>query len=142
MDGDGTFVSIPHEWDANPMFSGRPYGYATYQLIVTGLDPSIIYAFFLKDLSSSYNLYVNGVLIMKNGVFATTAEAYTPEWKTETGYFQSNADGNIEIVVEIANYSNYRGGVLESDCGSPPELIFLTKCVPSRSSSRCFSRFL
>jgi adenylate cyclase len=110
-----SFLEVPGIWN------GKPYrqeemtgnGYGSYRLKVVLPKGHDHLAIISQDLATSYRLYVNRELIIENGIPATTAEASSPQFKPDVGYIKGFGQ-DIEIVVEIANYSHSKGGFWES----------------------------
>ena len=46
------FRNIEHEWNTDNSFENG-YGYATYRLLLTGLDPEMEYGLLLEEAGSS-----------------------------------------------------------------------------------------
>lgn len=107
----GVPTEIPHFWEEEMSRSYSPYGYGTYYLKLTGLDPNIAYAFDIADQVTAYRLYLNGFQIAENGSPGMSKESSVPEWKQRTAVFTPDDEGNAEIVLEVSNFDYYRGGV-------------------------------
>ncbi|HBY65065.1 MAG TPA: hypothetical protein DEG42_01525 [Acholeplasmataceae bacterium] len=110
ISGTGEFVTIPHLWEPSAEYSNQPYGYATYKMQLSGLDPDLSYALHISDLGMAYNLYVNDRLIMHNGVVSRDEDQFVPEWKSKVGVFYPDELGNSTIIVEISNFTYYKAG--------------------------------
>jgi len=105
---------VPHFWENDPDLHNSPYGFGAYKLVVTGLMPSNIYGFEILDEVTAYNLYANDRLIASNGIVGQQRHIYMPQWTPKQGVFQTDEKGNIEFIIEIANYDYYRGGFWNS----------------------------
>lgn len=103
-------VSIPHMWEGKAEFDGNPFGYGTYRLRLSGFDPDTIYAVYIKDESFSYRLWVNGRIATESGKVGRTIENYEPYLKSRWTAMHSDTHGNIELVMEIANFDYNRAG--------------------------------
>lgn len=102
-------VTVPHVWqDIEGDYP--PFGYATYRLIIYGLNPESVYGMYVKDESTSYSLVVNGSILFENGIVGTTSESSLPEWDARRGYFNPTYDGTAVVEMTISNFDNYRGG--------------------------------
>lgn len=120
-------VSMPHLWPAIDHFDGRAYGYATYQLNLSGLDPLENYAMLIRDASSAYRVVVNVKTAFLNGTVGRTAETHSAFMKTDQGVFHSDAQGKAEIIVEVSNFNNARGGMWTSPYfGSVSSIFFMS----------------
>ncbi|MDD2533230.1 MAG: GGDEF domain-containing protein [Eubacteriales bacterium] len=102
-------VVVEHKWDKDPA-TGYAYGFATYRLIVTGLQPGSMYGVYIQDEFSAYSLMINGNLILQNGQVGKVQSDYTPRVYSDTGYFIADQSGQTIITIEIANFSRSNGG--------------------------------
>jgi diguanylate cyclase (GGDEF)-like protein len=114
IEGVGEQVVVPHCWESSIEYGDKPYGYATYELQLTGLDPDQSYAFQIDNLGMAYNLFVNDRLIMQNGIVAQDETQFVPEWKTIVGIFYPDDNGSALITVEIANFNFFQAGFWNS----------------------------
>jgi len=108
--GSGELISIPDDWRNYDEFGTPPSGYATYTLLLTGLNPDLSYAVFIKEEGCAYNLFINDTLTLTNGTVAKTEAEYEPCWNAGIGYFSPNSDGSAVLEMEIASYGFYHGG--------------------------------
>lgn len=102
---------VPHWWEEDKQLHNSPYGYATYELEIQGLQPSQNYAIDVIDTVTAYALYINGRKVAFNGTVGNSKEISVPQWKQETGIFQSDNNGCARIVIEVSNFDYYRGGL-------------------------------
>jgi len=104
------YRTIEHHWlDDNSFTNG--YGYATYRLMLTGLDPDMEYGLLLEEAGSSYRLSVNGKKILSNGLIAKNGLNSIGEVYTDKDVFKSDSDGNAEIIVEVSNFEKSKSGM-------------------------------
>lgn len=66
-------------------------------------------AFDIPQLYSSYNLFVNGKLVAKNGKPGTSKETTTPQWMPQVCEFESAGD-TLQVVLQLANFYHYHTG--------------------------------
>jgi hypothetical protein len=105
----GVFADFPGAWnDVRPDRSGS--GFATYS--VTILPPPAIrnLALELPQVYSSYSLWLNGKLLASNGTVGTTDESTIAQWMPQTVSFDNPGD-TIHLVLQIANFHHYKGGI-------------------------------
>jgi two-component system sensor histidine kinase ChiS len=107
---EGAVKAVSHFWENDPDLKNSPYGFGTYRLRITGLEPLDIYGLKIMDEVTAYRLYVNDVLVASNGVVASERGAYQPQWRPVQSVYQADENGNAEFIMEIANYDYYRGG--------------------------------
>lgn len=105
------YRTIEDEWTEDPLFTNG-YGYATYRLMLTGLDPDMEYGMLLEEAGSSYRLSVNGKKILSNGVIAKNGLNSIGENFTDKDVFKSDSLGNAEIIIEVSNYEKVKSGMI------------------------------
>ncbi|GIX41676.1 MAG: hypothetical protein KatS3mg129_1409 [Leptospiraceae bacterium] len=88
-------------------------GYATYRIKIINLKTNQMLGLKIPYMNSSYNLYLNGQLIAKNGIVATKEDLYIPQHLPQIRIFQNNS-AELEIILQIANFSDNIGGIWES----------------------------
>ena len=108
-DGPAGYVPVQHSWPKLPG-TQHEFGFATYRIVLTGLEVNRLYGFFIQDEFSAYRLSVNGAEIASNGLVGKSRETYRPAVHTETGFFKPNVLGQAEVVMEIANFDRSNGG--------------------------------
>lgn len=105
---------VPHFWETDSDLNYSPYGYATYRLQITGLEPLSIYGLEILDEVTAYRLFANDVLAASNGIVSKESSTYLPYWHPEQSVFQADENGKVELTMEIANFAYYRGGFWNS----------------------------
>ena len=105
------YRTIEHEWSNENSFENG-YGYATYRLMLTGLDPDMEYGLLLEEAGSSYRLSVNGKKILSNGIIAKNRLNSIGANFTDKDVFKSDSDGNAEIIIEVSNFEKVKSGMI------------------------------
>ena len=103
------YQTIEHNWSTDKTFNNG-FGYASYRLVLKGLDPNIQYGLLLERAGSSYQLYVNNNLTLSNGKIAKSETDSISENFTDKAVFKSDLNGNAEIIVEIQTIKHIIGG--------------------------------
>jgi len=85
------------------------YGYGTYRLVLTSSPSPVLLGLRIPFLTSSYSLYVNGKLLVTEGKVGTNRESYIPHMVPRYTSFSNTS--RIEIVVQIANFYDNKGGM-------------------------------
>lgn len=117
------YAEVPNSWD-HYGFIGRPSkGFATYTLSVRGLKPNRIYALKTLDQVSAFELYGNGVLLAENGVVGESREKTVETWRPVKTEFMSDASGQVDFVMKIANFEYSRGGFWNNLLIGQPALV-------------------
>lgn len=86
------------------------FGYATYRLRVNLITPDERIALRMPAPLSAYRLFVNGQLLAHEGTLATSEAGFAAKRKSALVFFHTEA-GQIDIVIHVANYLLYKGGL-------------------------------
>lgn len=122
-----TLVTLPHVWPGDARYDGRGFRFGVYRLKLSGLEPLKNYAMMLRDASAAYRVSANGKTVFSNGVVGKSADDYSAFMKTEQGVFFSNDQGQAEILIEVSNFDNSRGGMWTTPYfGSVSSIFFLS----------------
>lgn len=115
------YVTFAHEWqpDTNQK---EAHGVATYQLFIKGLQPNTQYGLVMEEVKSAYDLNVNGVSIIHNGIVSRDINEYTAKSYTDRGVFTSDEDGNALMTLQVANFTRGLGGVSEAPIIASPNV--------------------
>ncbi|MGF7032784.1 signal transduction histidine kinase [Paenibacillus mucilaginosus] len=114
----GRPVVLPGTWTGLPSPEGKlpGLGYATYRLRVLlppGTDDSSLLAVRIPPVNSAYRLWVGGTPVASAGEVGTTREASVPQYTKATAMFHSR-NAELDIVLQIANFSHAKGGLRQS----------------------------
>ncbi|MGF7141188.1 sensor histidine kinase [Roseimarinus sediminis] len=105
-----TFVDIPGIWNGT-LINGDQIngaGFATYRFIIKTPD-NAQYALRIKEFDSAYNLWTNGNNMIRSGVVGKSKEETRPSWQRNE-IVCTPIDGQIEVLIQIANFSHRKGG--------------------------------
>lgn len=111
------FLQVPGNW--NQLMKpgkGSPYGYGSYRLRIS-VNPKqrINYSIRIPSVRSSSSLYVNGRLLYASGKPGDSKEKYVPLNLPYTSTFTADDSGNIDVIIEAANYEDPReSGIVRS----------------------------
>lgn len=118
------YKSVPHFWEVDTDLDNSPYGFGTYRLKITGLRPNEILGFQILDQVTAYDLWANDSLVASNGSVGKNTNDYSPKWKPTVGIFQADKKGQVDLIMEVSNFSYYRGGFWNSiEVGSVDTVI-------------------
>lgn len=108
------YVDMPEYW-TNYSLNGRKLpadGYATYRLTISGLDSEEPIALKLRNIYSSYALWVNDTLAASAGKPESTHEASIPKYGPSVVVpVKPDSDGRLTLLVQVANYTYPKGGI-------------------------------
>jgi len=109
------FIPNAQAWNGT-VIGGRKLdedGFATYRLRILLPDRKGPFGFYIQNQDSAYKLWINGRLLAENGIVADTKEEYTPQRLPQLFHFQGE-DRELEIVVQVANFTHKWGGLTNS----------------------------
>lgn len=98
------------------------YGYGTYRNMIRFPEAGTVYAFYMTNQDSSYRLWLNGRLSAENGIVASNAESYKPQ-RLPVLFYHFAEEQEVEIVIQIANYTHKWGGLTNNIFIGLPEQI-------------------
>jgi signal transduction histidine kinase len=115
--GPASLIHVPGKWNDN-LLPGKstPYGYASYRLrLLVNPDDQLNYSIRFPSIRSSSEVYVNGRLLTGSGQVGKSKETYTARNIPLSTTFAADENGEIEIIVQAANFKDIRsGGIVRS----------------------------
>ncbi|HBE76545.1 MAG TPA: hypothetical protein DDW65_02000 [Firmicutes bacterium] len=106
------FVKVPNVWNTyhhnGHFLPGQ--GYATYRLKIKLRDLDSQMGLKLSTMSTSYRLMINDEKMTDNGKVGISPENYSPQYRPNVVFFKPNNSKEIEIIVQITNFTYARGG--------------------------------
>lgn len=131
-------VPFPKVWNSQERFREKMvcFGITTYRLNIQLDHPTdSLLALMIPDFYTAYQLWVNGVPIARNGIVGSDRERTRPQWLPQVQPF-SAGEGQLELVLQIANFHHYKGGPAE------PILIGSYERLRQQLENRYFILFL
>lgn len=107
----GQYMKTPSSWDLSSGKGDGSKGFGSYRLLVKVKEDGL-YAIKTNTIRSSARIYLNGDEAISLGVPSRDPDSYSPESRFCEGFVASQ-DGEIEIVVQVANYLFQHGGILK-----------------------------
>lgn len=110
-------LHVPDGW--NEVFSDEEtssFGYGSYRLRLF-VDPEIDmnYSLHVPSVRSASKVYVNGRLVANSGEIGTSEATYEPKNLPYTPTIMADENGEIDIVVQAANFQDSRrSGIIRS----------------------------
>lgn len=105
---EGPFVGLPGAWTS--LEGTAPFGYASYILRVSGLDPGRDYALETGQILSACRILVNGTPVESIGIPGVNPASEKPAWDTVLTPVSPLPNGTAEIILQISNYRDAAGG--------------------------------
>jgi Putative regulator of cell autolysis len=113
LTGSAAYMTIPSSWNGQVVNGDKlpVYGSATYRMVLTDLPSSGVYALKKTNIRFSSRIYVNGEELLADGLPGSGDQAYEPGNRPQLNAFYSDG-GEVEIVVQAANYDYVNSGVV------------------------------
>ncbi|GAA4714014.1 ATP-binding protein [Brevibacillus fulvus] len=111
------YVHVPQEWESYMTHDGakfKAYGVGTFRLQVM-LPPGNekLYGFKVDNIKTAHRIYVNGREIGSNGIPGPAPESTAARNTPYSASFWTNSR-TAEIIVQVANFEYYSGGISHS----------------------------
>lgn len=106
------YMEVPSRWNGK-IINGSPlpaYGSATYRMVLKDLPFSGVFALKKTNIRFSSAIYVNGTKLFEDGQPSEQPVSYQPGNIPQFGVFSAER-GDIEIIVQVANYDYINGGI-------------------------------
>lgn len=100
-------IVVPGAWS---MLHHPEFGYGLYVIRVTGYKKHAPLGLEVPSICNAFNLYVDGKLLCKGGIFGITQEQSKPDYVPQLVTFTPQSD-TLEIAFEIANFYYREGGL-------------------------------
>ena len=106
------YMAVPSTWNGK-VIDNQPlsaYGYATYRMVLKNLPADGVYAIKKTNIRFSSTVYANGQKLFADGTPAEAAANYRAGNLPQIGFF-SGEQGDVEIIVQVANYDYINAGI-------------------------------
>ena len=106
------YMQVPSLWNGkNVQGENLPaFGCATYRLVLENVPFQGVLGLKKTNVRFSSRVYVNGQVLLDDGVPARTAPEYRSGNTPQLGFFEHKG-GTIEIIVQAANYEYINSGI-------------------------------
>ena len=114
-DLDGQSLPVPGNWKEG-LRSGddkKAYGYGTYRLRILTDPLQHPVSLWIQGTHASSEVEVNGRIVGRSGIPATSREAYVPEKGSYLATYYAQGETELEVLIRVANFNKPdRGGLL------------------------------
>jgi len=127
-------ADLPSAWNSYSLAGKKlpGFGFATFRLHVTGVQPGKQLAMRIEHLSTSYILTVDGNLLAKSGIVGKAMETAQPENRLQSFIFTPETD-NFDIILNVSNFSHALGGASQAlYLGTPEKIEYINHIVVGR----------
>lgn len=107
----GDWRALPGEWNSYAGLNLPPTGYATYRLLVSGLEAGGDYGLRMGSFLSAATVFVNGTKVLEFGIPGTTTSTEAPGWRSLLAMVHPDASGQADIVIHLSNFHDRVGGL-------------------------------
>lgn len=108
---DMAFIKVPGSWQITAKKNFQ-CDIACYRLKIMGLKPNTTYSIFSRKCpATSSKFFCNGYKVAEYGVFSSNKKVAKPCDKPVYIFLQSDRIGTIELVVQVASFSNHESGI-------------------------------
>lgn len=106
------YMKVPSQWNGKKLngLSLPVYGCATYRLILKNIPFSGTYGLKKNNIRFSSRIYVNGSMLFEDGNPSKETIYYQSGNVPRIGFF-NYTEGDIEILVQVANYEYINSGI-------------------------------
>jgi signal transduction histidine kinase len=120
-------LDVPSLWEgaANDKERVHGQGFATYHLSVSvdEDDFNSVMAMYIPTIHTSYRIWINGEMAVENGVVGESEQQSKPRYKPNVVFFQPEQRNN-SIIIQVSNFSHYKGGIAkELILGTPNQIL-------------------
>ncbi len=119
------FLKIPSVWTNTNIDNQKlnADGFATYRLRIKTNKANNLLAIKTKYIGSSYNLFVNGKLLIKCGLVGTSHNTTSPKRLPQECFFATDSTEQ-EVIIQVSNFRTRASGIYESIAIGTPKQIY------------------
>ncbi len=106
------YLDLPNKWNGLQIDGAKlsGHGYATYRLHVRLPGDQLSLGIKMLDMATAYNLWVDGKLLLSNGVVGSSSEESKPQYLPQIEFIVPER-ANLEVVLQVSNFNHKKGGV-------------------------------
>ena len=98
-------IIVPGVWNDKSKISKihKPRGFATYRVKIKTNIESQKLAIKIVDISSSYKVWINNILILETGTVSSERDKMKPEFRSKIAIFDKTAK-EFFVTIQVSNY--------------------------------------
>nr|HPO50005.1 7TM diverse intracellular signaling domain-containing protein [Spirochaetota bacterium] len=125
---NAVLIKVPSVWNGSKNGKLPGFGFATYKTKIIAPKISQRWGLKIVNISSSFKIWVNGVLLYENGVVSEEKEKYIPSYRPALVDFgnEISEEGEFEVAIQVANFSHADGGIWDKIYFGKYETLELT----------------
>ena len=105
--GKNIYTELPSTWKNNR------FGYASYRMLISGLEPGMEYALKIPYMATAYTLYLNKKKVSANGRIGKTRRESVPKYAPAVILFTAG-NSDTELILMVSNFHHRRGGAFQT----------------------------
>lgn len=108
-------ISLPGLWNGY-QWQGKELdedGYATFHLRLLLPRNHPVLSVDMPYMYTAYKVYVDEVLVCENGTVSGEAVSHRSSFRTQLSSFHADEDGEIDILIQVSNFEDRKGGMWE-----------------------------
>ena len=108
---DIRYIRVPSVWNDGSWYGEElpGYGYGTYRLTVLTDGSDQMLAVKMKEIFTSYRLWINGRLVYSCGRVGPSSDEAVPRFSSHVSSFPAEGK-KIEIIMQVSNFTYKTGG--------------------------------
>jgi class 3 adenylate cyclase len=136
---DHQWIKLPGVWNGYN-WKGEKLsedGYATFHLKVLLPKEKQLFSIEVPYMYTAYRMYIDSFLICENGKVSHEPTNHVSEFLPKLASFQSSLRGEIDILIQVSNFEDRKGGIWEA-----PQISTTEKIFSSRSKNLALEFFI
>jgi class 3 adenylate cyclase len=114
------FLEVPGYWEKT--HDGNDVTYGTYRLRLTNHNLPKTFSIRNRQIFSSFILYVNNTVVLKNGHVSAEADHEIPSYLPQVASVYATSD-TLEFIVHVSNHHHRAGGIAETFVIGSPQIV-------------------
>jgi class 3 adenylate cyclase len=138
-DAGHQWIKLPGVWNGY-RWKGQKLsedGYATFHLKVLLPSAKQLYSIEVPYMYTAYRMYIDSLLVCENGKVSHEPDTHVSEFLPKVANFQSSLQGAVDIIIQVSNFEDRKGGIWEA-----PQISTTEKILTSRSKSLALEFFI
>jgi len=109
---NAAYMKVPSRWNGEIVDGGSlpAFGFATYRMVLKNVPSGGVFALKKNNIRFSSVIFVNGHKLLEDGTPSGEAAGYQPGNTPQFGLVSLD-QGDVEIIVQVANYDYINGGI-------------------------------
>lgn len=122
---DKQLMQLPGLWNGY-QWQGKELdgdGFATFHLKLLLPKDMQLFSIDVPYMYTAFKLYIDSMLVCENGTVSGDADQHVSRFQPRLSSFPASADGDVDILIQISNFEDRKGGIWEVPMISTTEQI-------------------